>query len=136
MSPDTFTFVQVSKACAELGALEDGRFVHEQLIQSGFESDVFEGSSLVDMYAKCGRMEDAWRVFNKVPSQDLVTWNVILGGFAMRGHGKEALKHFEQMCEEGVQPDDITFICLLSACSMQVSWMKAFAVMLQWSQTI
>jgi pentatricopeptide repeat protein len=68
MSPDAFTFVQVIKACAELGALEDGRFVHKQLIQNGFESDVFVGCSLVDMYAKCGSIEDAWRVFNKMPS--------------------------------------------------------------------
>ncbi len=71
----------------------------------------------MDMYAKCGSMEDAWGVFNKMPSRAVVTWNAILGGCAMNGHGKEALKHFEQMCEEGVQPDDITFICLLSACS-------------------
>ncbi len=68
MSPDAFTFVQVIKACAELGALEDGQFVHKQLIQNGFKSDVFVGSSLVDMYAKCGSIEDAWRVFNKMPS--------------------------------------------------------------------
>ncbi len=65
---------------------------------------------------KCGSMEDAWIVFNKMPSQDVVTWNAILGGCVMHGHGKEALKHFEQMCK-GVQPNDITFVCLLSACS-------------------
>ncbi len=58
-----------------------------------------------------------WRVFLKMPSRDLVTCNAILGGFAMHGHGKEVLKHFAQMCEENVQPDDITFICLLSAYS-------------------
>jgi pentatricopeptide repeat protein len=61
MSPNKFTSVQVIKACAVLGALEEGRLVHEQLIQSGCESDVFLGSSLVDI-------EDAWRVFNKMPS--------------------------------------------------------------------
>ncbi|CAK9275990.1 unnamed protein product [Sphagnum jensenii] len=68
------------------------------------------------MYAKCGSMEDAKRVFDKMPLWDVVSWNSILGGFAMNGHGKEALTYFEQMCEEGVQPDDITFVCLLSAC--------------------
>jgi pentatricopeptide repeat protein len=61
-------------------------------------------------------MEDAWIVFNKMPSQDVVTWNAILGGCVRHGHGKEALKHFEQMCK-GVLPNDITFVCLLSACS-------------------
>ncbi len=56
-------------------------------------------------------------MFNVVPSQNLVSWNVILAGFAMHGHGKEALEHFEQMCKEGIEPDDITFVCVLSACS-------------------
>ncbi len=71
----------------------------------------------MDMYAKCGSMDDAWRVFKKMPFRIVVTWSTILGGRAMHGHGKGALKYFEQMCEEGVQPNDITFICLLSACS-------------------
>jgi pentatricopeptide repeat protein len=62
-------------------------------------------------------MEDAWSVFNKMPSQYVVTWTAILGGCAIHGHGKEALKHFERMCEEGVQPNDVTFVSLLSACS-------------------
>jgi len=61
----------------------------------------------------------------------VLTWNAILGGCAMHGHGREALKHFEWMCEEGVQPDGITFICLLSAVAMQVWWMKACTCMLQ-----
>jgi len=75
------------------------------------------GSSLVDMYGKCGGMEDAWRVSNKMPSHDVVSGNAILGGCAMHGQWKEALKHFELIHEEGVQPNDITFVCLLSACS-------------------
>jgi pentatricopeptide repeat protein len=53
-------------------------------------------------------------VFNKI---NLLTWNAILGGCAMHGHGREPWKHFEQMCEEGQQPGDITFVCLLSACN-------------------
>jgi pentatricopeptide repeat protein len=68
MSPNKFTFAWVINVCACLGALEDGRLVHEQLIQSGCESDVFVDSSLFDVYAKCQSMEDAWRVFNKIPA--------------------------------------------------------------------
>jgi pentatricopeptide repeat protein len=56
-----------------LGTLEDDRLVHEQFVQSGWECDVFVESSLVDMYAKCGSVEDAWKVFNKLPSQNVVT---------------------------------------------------------------
>ncbi len=117
MQPDSLSFVGVLKACANMVVIAEGRCVHQQIIQSGLESDVFVGSSLVDMYAKCGSMEDGWTAFNKMPSRNVVTWNAILRGCAMNGHGNEALKHFEHMCEEGVQPDDITFICLLSACS-------------------
>ncbi len=68
MHPNTVTFVGVLNACASVVALEEGRSVHEQIIQSGCESDVFVGSSLVDMYAKCRSLEDAWRVFHKMPS--------------------------------------------------------------------
>jgi pentatricopeptide repeat protein len=109
--------VGVLNACASIVALEEGRCAHEQIIECGWDSDVFVGSSLVDMYAKCGSMQDAQTVFNKMPSHDVISWNAILGGCAMHGHGNEALKLFEQMCEEGVKPDDITFVCLLSACS-------------------
>ncbi|CAK9272935.1 unnamed protein product [Sphagnum jensenii] len=115
--PDAITFVGVLNACASIMALEEGRRAHEQIIRSRCESDFFVRNSLVDMYAKCGSMEDACRVFNTMPSHDVVSWNALLGGFAMHGQHKEALVHFERMCEEGVHPDDITFVCLLSACS-------------------
>jgi pentatricopeptide repeat protein len=69
------------------------------------------------MYAKCGSIEDAWTVFNKLPTRDVVSWNAMLGGFAMHGHGKEALAHFEHMCVESIKMNGITFVCLLSACS-------------------
>jgi pentatricopeptide repeat protein len=114
-------------------ALEEGWWAHEQIIQSGLEQ-MFLCPIAWLTYAKCGSIENARRVFNKMPSQNVVTWNAILGGCAMHGCGKEALEHFEQMCE-GVHPNDITFVfCHLLA--MQVWWMKACAVMLQSSQTI
>ncbi len=77
------TFVGVLNACAGLAALEEGRCAHEQVIQSGCESNAIVGSNLVDMYAKCGSMEEAWKVFNKMPLHDVVSWNAMLGGFAM-----------------------------------------------------
>jgi pentatricopeptide repeat protein len=135
VQPNSVTFVGVLNACASLVALEEGRCVHQQITQRGLELDVFVGSSLVNMYAECGSMKDAWSVFNKMPSQDVVTWTAILGGCAMHGHGKEALKHFEQMCDKVYsQMISLLFVfCQLVA--MQVWWMKACTVMLQWSQT-
>jgi pentatricopeptide repeat protein len=75
-------------------------------------------------------MEDVWTMFTKMPSQNVVTWNAILGGCTMHGLGNEALKHFEQMCEEGVQPNDTTFTCVsYQLVTMHVWWMKACIVM-------
>ncbi|CAK9193539.1 unnamed protein product [Sphagnum troendelagicum] len=117
VQPDFMTLVGVLNACASVVALEEGRRAHDWVIKSGWDSNVFVGNSLIDMYAKCGSLEDALKVFNKMPSRDVVTWNAMIGGYAIHGHGKEALRQFEQMHEEGVQPDDTTFVCLLSACS-------------------
>ncbi len=115
--PDSVTFVGVLNACASVAALGEGRHVHEQIIQSGFESDAFVSSSLIDMYAKCGSMEDAQRVFNKMPIRNAVSWTAMLKGYAMHGQGKEALAHFKWMCEEGAEIDSVTFVCVLLACS-------------------
>ncbi|CAK9217321.1 unnamed protein product [Sphagnum troendelagicum] len=117
VQPAPMTLVGVLNACASVVALEEGRHAHDWGIKSGWDSNVFVGNSLIDMYAKCGSLEDALKVFNKMPSRDVVTWNAMIGGYAIHGHGKEALQQFEQMHEEVVQPDDITFVCLLSACS-------------------
>jgi pentatricopeptide repeat protein len=69
------------------------------------------------MYAKCGSIEDAQRVFNKMPKRDVISWTAMLGGYSLHGHGKEALDQFEWMCKEGVEINDVTFVVLLSACS-------------------
>ncbi|CAM6048440.1 unnamed protein product [Sphagnum compactum] len=117
VEPNSLTFVGVLNACASLFALEEGRCIHKQIIECSCETNVFVGNSLIDMYAKCGSMREAWRVFDMMPLRDVVSWNALLSGYAMHGHGKEALGHFEQMCEAGVEIDGVTFVCLLSACS-------------------
>jgi pentatricopeptide repeat protein len=117
VEPIPATFMAVLSACASVVALEEGRLIHEYISQSGWDSDLFVGSSLIDMYAKCGSVEDALRVFNKMPRHDLISWNTMLGGYAMHGHGKEAVEHFEQMWDRSVEIDKVTFICLLSACN-------------------
>ncbi len=116
MRPDRFTFLPVLNACAHLRALEEGRQAHELIMQTGCEADVFVGSSLVDMYAKCGHMEDALRVFNKMPSRDVVTWSALILGHVKYGQGQKALELFRQMQQEGVHPDAVTYVGVLNAC--------------------
>jgi pentatricopeptide repeat protein len=102
VQPDSVTFVGLLNACASVVVLEQGRCVHQQILQSGLESDVFVGSSLVDMYAKCGSIVDAWSVFHKMPYRDVVTWNALVLGHVKCGQGQKALELFQQMQQEGV----------------------------------
>ncbi|CAK9262806.1 unnamed protein product [Sphagnum jensenii] len=117
VEPDHVTFVGLLNACASIAALKEGKHVHDQIIESGCESDVFVANNLVHMYAKCGSIEDAQSVFDKMPTHNVISWNALLGGYAITGRGKEALQQFEQMRQEGVAVDSVTFIALLTACS-------------------
>jgi len=121
VEPAALTFVGVLNACSSIVALEEGRHVHDQVIASGWESDVFVGSSLVDMYAKCGSLEDAQRVFSKMPTQDAVTWTVMILGHVKCGQGQKALELFRKMQQEGVRPDSVTFVGVLDACASIVA---------------
>jgi len=121
VEPAALIFVGVLNACSSIVALEEGRHVHDQVIASGWESDVFVGSSLVDMYAKCGSLEDAQRVFSKMPTQDAVTWIVMILGHVKCGQGQKALELFRKMQQEGVRPDSVTFVGVLNACASIVA---------------
>eukprot|EP01018_Ginkgo_biloba_P018360 Gb_34963 [translate_table: standard] len=113
---DSDTFASILSACANLAALEHGKDVHKIINRSGFESNVFVASALVDMYAKCGSIEIARQVFDKMPRRDVVSWNSMIVGYAIQGYGKEALQLFEQMRHSGIKPDHVTFVGILSAC--------------------
>eukprot|EP01018_Ginkgo_biloba_P008730 Gb_35202 [translate_table: standard] len=114
--PELFVFATVLRACASVAALEQGKQIHNLIIRTGCELDVFVGSALVDMYAKCGSIDDAREVFNNMPERNVVSWTVMICGYAQHGHGKEALQLFEQMQVAGMKPDHVTFVGVLSAC--------------------
>jgi pentatricopeptide repeat protein len=103
--------------CASSGALEEGRCVHKQIVESGCESDVFVGSSLVDMYAKCGSMEDAAKVFNKMTSRDVVSWSARLSGLVKSRQAQKALQLHREMQREGVRPNAVTVVGVLNVCA-------------------
>jgi pentatricopeptide repeat protein len=79
------------------------------------------GNGLIDMYAKCGSIEDARRVFNKMPSRNVVTWNAMIFGHVKCGQGQKALELFRQMQHEGVQPNYVTFVGVLNACASVIT---------------
>jgi pentatricopeptide repeat protein len=117
VQPDSVTFVGMLNACATLGALEEGRHIHEQIVQNGCESDIFVGSSLFDMYAKCGVIEDAQRVFKRMKTHNVVSLNAMILGHVKHGYGQRALELSQQMHHEGVEADPGTFLGFLNACA-------------------
>lgn len=115
--PDQIVIAAVLSACAELTVLEFGKQVHTNFLKSGLGSSLSVDNSLVSMYAKCGCLEDANKVFDSMEIRDVITWTAIIVGYARNGRGKESLKFYDDMLASGVKPDFITFIGLLFACS-------------------
>eukprot|EP01018_Ginkgo_biloba_P022430 Gb_00259 [translate_table: standard] len=117
MKKNSFTFSSILKACVSVGALEQGKQIHAHAVKTGFEPDVFVGSSLVDMYAKCGSLEHACQMFNAMPHRNVVSWNAMVTGYSQNGNCDEALKLFWQMQRVGMKPDKFTFVSALGACA-------------------
>jgi pentatricopeptide repeat protein len=80
VKPNSVTFVGAINACASIIALEQARHIHKQIIDCRCQSNLFVGSSLVDIYAKCGRIKDACSVFNRMPTRGVVAWNAVIFG--------------------------------------------------------
>ncbi|KAL4197829.1 hypothetical protein AMTRI_Chr04g253080 [Amborella trichopoda] len=104
-------------ACAQLGAVEYGRVIHGFVNKAGFDHIVSVNNALLDMYAKCGSMDDARMVFNLMSEKSLVTWTAMMASLAMHGHGIDAISLFQDMEASGTSPDEVTFIVILYACS-------------------
>ncbi|KAF4385430.1 hypothetical protein G4B88_005762 [Cannabis sativa] len=112
--PDRFTFPRVLKACGGIGSIQIGMAVHRHVVRLGFTNDGFILNALVDMYAKCGDILKARRVFDLISSRDSVSWNSILTSYIHHGLFLQALDIFRGMLQEGHQPDSIAVSAILS----------------------
>lgn len=117
MEPDKVTLVCSLKACSSIEALGQGREIHTYAIKFGHDMDILVGNSLIDMYGKCGSVDDAHAIFGKLPERDVVTWSGLIAVYTLHGDGHKALQLFQQMREEAVEPNQVTFICILKACA-------------------
>ncbi|GMN63319.1 hypothetical protein TIFTF001_032393 [Ficus carica] len=117
VQPDEYTFATLVKASSCLTALEQGKQIHANVIKLDCASDLFVGTSLVDMYAKCGNIEDAYRLFRRMDVKSIALWNAMLVGLAQHGNANEALNLFKLMIANRIEPDRVTFFGVLSACS-------------------
>lgn len=114
---DLYSFGTVIRACAGLAAVTQGKEVHCQYVRKGGWRDVIVESALVDLYAKCGCIDFAYRIFEQMPTRNLITWNSMIRGFAQNGRSGISIEIFEEMIKEGIKPDYISFIGVLFACS-------------------
>ncbi|XP_072972377.1 pentatricopeptide repeat-containing protein At4g04370 [Typha angustifolia] len=115
--PDTITVVSLLQACASTGALSHGKLAHSFMIRNRLESSITLDTSLVDMYLKCGDLLVARRCFNLMTEHDLVSWSVIIAGYGSYGMGELALEMYKCSLRQGIEPNDVMFLSVLSACS-------------------
>ncbi|XP_057826528.2 pentatricopeptide repeat-containing protein At2g13600 [Cryptomeria japonica] len=117
VQPNSKTFASILPACAEMGALEHGMDIHQNILETGIFSNVVVVSALVDMYAKCGSLQKARELFDKISQRDSILWSAMIAGYAMHGFYKDAFELFTIMKLSGIYPDHVSFGCVLLACS-------------------
>ncbi|KAG9147813.1 hypothetical protein Leryth_003425 [Lithospermum erythrorhizon] len=117
--PTDYMVSSVVSACAGLAELELGKAVHGIAVKACVERNVYVGSAFVDMYGKCGSIEDCERAFRETGGRNLITWNALIGGYAYQGHANKALELFKDMIssDHEIVPNYVTFVSVLSACS-------------------
>lgn len=115
------TLVSALSACAHLGALDQGRWIHRYIQQNqnvgGMINGVRLSTALVDMYIKCGCLDFGYEVFRRMSKKDVVAWGVMIAGFAQNGKPRKCFELFDEMVDNGTLPNEIIFVAILSACS-------------------
>ncbi|XAR51405.1 hypothetical protein NMG60_11006025 [Bertholletia excelsa] len=116
--PDDGSFVCVISACSNLSAPSQGKQIHSLALKSYIPSNqISVNNALIAMYSKCGNLQDARKLFDRMPEQNSVSFNSMIAGYAQHGRGTESLVLFEHMLEKDIIPSSITFISVLSACA-------------------
>ncbi|KAL5827201.1 hypothetical protein ACOSQ3_019034 [Xanthoceras sorbifolium] len=117
VEPNQFTFSSVLQACATMEGLDLGKQIHGHVIKIGLGLDVFVSNALMDVYAKCGRMETSMELFVELPNRNDVTWNTMIVGYVQSGDWRNAMSLFLNMLEYQVQATEVTYSSILRACA-------------------
>ncbi|PVH65669.1 hypothetical protein PAHAL_1G048400 [Panicum hallii] len=117
MFPTESSYASMINSCARLSSIPQGRQMHAQVLKDGYDQNVYVGSALIDMYAKCGNMDDARLFFDCMIAKNIVAWNEMIHGYAQNGFGEKAVELFEYMLTTKQKPDSVTFIAVLTGCS-------------------
>ena len=113
-----FLLVELLKECAKTKNLRKGVSLHSHILEKGlFEKNPYIGSNLINMYVRCDMLTTAQQVLDDLPTQDVVSWNALLGGYSSQGKTGVVIMFLEKMMKEVIQPDRITFLNILFVCS-------------------
>lgn len=115
---DDVTMISVLMACGRLADLELGELIGEYIVSKGLTGNRSLTTSLIDMYAKCGRVDTAWKLFDKMHKRDVVAWSAMISGYAQADRCKEALNLFHEMQKAKVDPNEVTMVSVLYSCAM------------------
>ncbi|KAL5699024.1 Pentatricopeptide repeat-containing protein [Ranunculus cassubicifolius] len=115
--PNPVTVTSILSACAQLGALTLGKWVHELIVRENFQSNIYVSTALIDMYAKCGSINEAQQLFDGMVEKNVVSWNAMISGYGLHGLGHDALRLYKEMLNAGVHPTGVTFLSVLYSCS-------------------
>ncbi|KAL4182637.1 hypothetical protein AMTRI_Chr11g151180 [Amborella trichopoda] len=125
---DNYSTPSALRSCRHLKDLQMGREIHHLVLKTGLQRDLFVSAALVDMYAKCGSLADAKKVFDKMPKRDLVSWTVMIMAYAEGNQASESMILFDRMKDEGVLPDKVTMVTVAFACAKLGAMHKAMAI--------
>ncbi|GAB2300414.1 hypothetical protein Dimus_034457 [Dionaea muscipula] len=119
VTPNAVTIPCLLPACGNVAALMHGKAAHCFSLRAGITRDVYVSCALIDMYAKCGKIRESRLCFDVMPIKNMVSWNAMISSYAIHGKPKEAMEMFDCMQRSGHNPDSISFIGVLSACSQK-----------------
>ena len=115
---EAMAFVALLKDCGKKKDLYNGTCLHDKILKSGLlKNSPYLGSGLIGMYARCGMLGNAHQVLEELLVRDVVSWSSLISGYTQQNQGEKALKCFQQMQNEGLSPNEVTFVCFLNACS-------------------
>lgn len=114
---DAFTFASLLSGAASVGAVGKGEQIHSRVLKAGIQSSQSVCNALISMYSRCGNIEAAFQVFEGMEDRNVISWTSIITGFAKHGFAHRAVELFNQMLEDGIKPNEVTYIAVLSACS-------------------
>nr|XP_043618982.1 pentatricopeptide repeat-containing protein At5g43790 [Erigeron canadensis] len=117
IKPNEVSLVALINACADLGAFSQGIWAHTYAVKNNLKLNLFVVTSLIDLYVNCGFLGFARQVFDELPEKDVFCYNAMIRGFATHGYGLEGIDLFKSMISEGLSPDDVTMVLIISACS-------------------